>query len=151
MPNVPIYSANVVSPSALPGVRQQTPYRQMQAASIGPAENIKMGEALTSLGGEMMREVTLDQIATNEAAAKDFDAQHMAANQTVLDQYTSLKGKNAVEGFDDAAEKLGKLPQELEDKLQNPAQRQLVKHMAEMRTTAAMGQLAVHKRQQTDV
>lgn len=151
MPNVPVYSSNVVTPTALPGVRQQTPYRQMQAASIGPQENMRMGEALTAAGGELMREVTLDQIATNEAAAKDFDAQHMGANQAVLNEYMSLKGKNAVEGFDAAAEKLGKIPQELEDKLQNPAQRELVKHLSEMRMTSAMGQLAVHKREQTDV
>lgn len=151
MPNVPIYSSPTIAPTALPGVRQQTPYRQMQAAMIGPQEETNLGNALTAAGGEMLREVTLDQIQTNEAAAKDYDARQMASNQGVVNEFLKLQGKNALDSYDAAAKKIGEIPQELTDGLTNPAQQQLVKHTAEMRALAAKGQLDAHKLQQASV
>lgn len=151
MPNVPVYSSPSVEPTALPGVRQQTPYRMMQAATIGPTETLNAGRAMVQAGKEMAQEATYEQIQENEAAAKSFDAKQIGATQSVVDEFASKKGQDAIDGYDAAVDRIKQIPQEMADKLGNPAQAEIVKHTAEMRAYAAIGQLQSHKRQQVDV
>ena len=152
MPNVPVYSSPSVEPTALPGVRQQTPYRLMQAATIGPAEVANAGKMMQQAGKEIAQEVTYEQIQENEAAAKEFDGKQIGATQGVVDKFLSLKGSDATgPAFDEAVDTIKKIPQDMADNLANPAQAEIVKPGAKLRAYAAIGQLQAHKRQQVDV
>lgn len=151
MPNVPVYSSPSVEPTALPGVRQQTPYRLMQAATIGPSEVANAGKMMQQAGKEMAQEATYEQIQENEAAAKSFDAKQIGATQGVVDEFASKKGQDAIDGYQEAVDRVKKIPQDMADGLANPAQAEIVKHTAEMRAYAAISQLQGHKRQQVDV
>lgn len=155
MPQVPVYSSPTIAPNELPGVRQQTPYRMMQAAMAGPEEIAKAGQAITSLGAEQMRQITAEQITTNEARVKQHDADVMGDVQAVLydpnSGYMSQKGKNAVDGYQSTVERLQKIATERSDQLDNPAQQQLAASTTQMRIQAAIAQAGQHNAQQINV
>lgn len=151
MPNVPVYSTPQATPDALPGVRQQAPYRLMQAAEIGPAEAVRSGKAVMDAGSEMLREVTANQVQQNEAAAKDHDASLLGATSAILTEYQDLKGRNAVDAYQATVDKLNALPKDLGQTLQNPAQQEIVRTPTQLRIQAALNQATQHMQQQTDV
>jgi hypothetical protein len=155
---VPVYDTPEVAPQQLPGVRQQAPNRLIQNSTIGTQETQRLGQAVEGFGNAELQINTYDQIQQNEAAAKDYDAKHMAAIQGVLegsdDQpggYLNTKGQDAISGYQAAADKIKSLPQDLNNTLANPAQQRLVQNLAQMRTNSALAQLKTHQQQQTDV
>lgn len=159
MPNVPVYSNPSVAPNELPGVRQQTPYRLMQAAEIGPGQTMKTGQAMISGGAEVMRFVTQDQIQQNEAKAKEYDANLMGGIQAVLygspddpdSGFMNQKGKNAVDAHEDTVKKLQQLPIDQGQSLDNEAQQKLVKTSAQLRIQSAIAEANRHMSQQSTI
>lgn len=159
MPQVPIYDAPQVAPQNVPGFREQTPYRLTQSVSTGALEQQKAGRALSEAGKDVVQAATAEQIQQNEAAGKEYDANLMGAIQGVLygtpgdptSGYLNQKGKNAIDGYQDAAQALQQLPQKLSSSLSNPAQQQLVGPAAQMRVQAALTQAAQHAAQQNTV
>lgn len=159
MPNVPVYSTSQVAPSNLPDAREQTPYRLMQAAEAGPAEQQKFGQAVTGVGLEMMKQETLNQIQQNEIAAKNHDTAQVTSNDAILHGsddgtvpgFLSLKGNDAVTAFDDTVKKIKQVPVDLSQNLSNPAQQQLVQNTTQMRIDAALNQVKQHRDQQMQV
>ena len=162
MPNVPVYSSASVEPIALPGVRQQTPYRMMQAATLGPSETLAAGRAMLSAGKELAQEATLDQIHQNETQAKTFDTKHITSNDAVLygadnpdgshtKGFMDMQGQDAIDAYEATKKKLKDIPVSLGDGLQNPAQQQLVANTSELRTQGAMNQVESHYQRQVKV
>lgn len=159
MPNVPVYSTPQAAPDALAGVRQQTPYRLMQAAEIGPGQTVKAGRAMLEAGGELLKEATATQIQQNEAAAKEHDAGLMGAIQGVLygapgdptSGYLNQKGKNAVDAYGATVDKLNALAKDQSQTLQNPAQQEMVRTPTQIRVQAAVADAAKHMSQQSTV
>lgn len=159
MPNVPVYSTSQVAPTNLPDARQQTPYRMMQAAEAGPAEQQKLGQAVTGVGLEAAKQETLTQIQQNEIAAKDHDTAQVTANDAILHGsddgsvpgFLSLKGQDAANAYDDTVKKIKQVPVDLSQNLDNPAQQQLVQNTSQMRIDAALTQAKAHRDQQIQV
>lgn len=159
MPNVPVYGTSQVAPSALPDVRQQTPYRLMQAATAGPMEQQKLGQSITAAGAEAMKMATMDQIQQNEIVAKNHDTSQITANDAILHGsddgsipgFLSLKGQDAVTAFDDTVKKIKQVPVDLSQGLSNPAQQQLVQNTTQLRIDAALTQAKQHRDQQMQI
>lgn len=160
MPVVPTYNTPQVAPTNLPDVRQQTPYRMMQAGEIGPDEQIRAGQALQSAGKEGMAIATQNQIQQNEAKVKEYDANLMGAIQGVLygtpddpsSGYLNQKGGNAVgDTYDKTVQKLKDLPVQQGQDLSNPAQQEMAKNTSQLRIQAAITEATKHNAQQTNV
>ncbi len=159
MPNVPIYSTPTVAPGELPGIRQQTPYRMMQAAEIGPNQVAKLGNALTSAGVQTLDLMTHEQILTNEIKGKNFATSQVTGNDAIthgsddgkIPGYLSLKGEDAMKAYDETVAKLKQIPIDLAKDLDNPAQQQLVDNVSKMQLEAALNQVKAHRDQQIQV
>ena len=159
MPNVPVYSTPQAAPTNLPDARQQTPYRMMQSAQIGPQEQQRLGQSLTSAGTEVMNMATMEQIQQNEIAAKNHDTAQVTSNDAILHGsddgqipgYLNLKGQAAVDAFDDTVRKLKQVPTDLSQGLNNNAQQQLVQNTSQLRLDAALAQAKQHRAQQMQV
>jgi hypothetical protein len=156
MPNVPVYSAPTVAPQNVPDARQSTPFRLMQAAQIGPQEQMKTGQALTAAGVKGLEMATQDQIHQNEAKAKEFDAGLMGSIQGVLygtpddpaSGYVNKKGGNAVgDTLDKTVQKLQSLAATHSEGM-STAQQEMVKTTAQMRVQSAIQAAIQHRDQQ---
>jgi hypothetical protein len=158
MPVVPTINAPQVAPINLPGAEYQTPTRFLAESQVPGEQLSRLGQGMQKAGDELMAEATRQQININEAAAKDYDTKLMAGVQSVLygtpdapGGYLNTKGKDAIDAFDAAAKTLGQLPQDLAKDLQNPAQAELVKNVAQQRIQSAIVHATTHRSQQSDV
>lgn len=160
MPQVPVYSTPQALPDELPNVKQQTPYRMMQGAEIGPAQTKAMGQALTTLGKDVSDITTAEQIKQNEAAVKSNNANVMGDVQAILygtpDQpdsgYLNQKGNNATgDAFDTVVQRLQQIPQQRGQDLTNEAQQKLAHVPNQMVIQAAIKQATEHRNRQADV
>lgn len=159
MPLVPSYDNLTVGAQNLPDARQQTPYRMLQSAELGPGEQIRTGQAMQQAGAEFDREAVAKQIYTNEGKGKEYDANLIGAIQGVLHGtaddpttgYLAKRGKDAIDGYKDTVKALQDLPSKLADGLDNDAQRQMVKTAAQLRVQTAITQAAEHSSQQAKV
>jgi hypothetical protein len=164
MPNVPVYSTTQVAPSNLPDARQQTPRRLLQANELGPMEQQRLGQSLVSTGVEGLNMATMEQIQQNETAAKQFDVDHVTANDAILHGstdaqgnhipgYLDLKGAQAADPkvVADTEAKLRAVPQDLTQSLDNTAQQKLVAQTQQLRTQAALNMMNNHRARQLEV
>jgi hypothetical protein len=161
MPTVPSYNSQVapVQPSELPGAQASPPLHLAQMAQVADAINMR-GAAATENTGRDVSAIAADmQATTNEARAKEADAQATMAITQILhgdpDQpgsgYLNSTGKDAVDGAAGVQEQLSKVAQPIMDGMDNDRQRQLVSNAIQQRMTAAQGQIAAHAAQQNKV
>ena len=103
MPKVPMYDSPTVAPQELPVVRQSTPFRMMEAATIGPNQMIKAGQALDGFG---------TVVAQAQAASQN--ANLIAGQSGILhgspddpsSGYLNKKGQDAVDSYQDTVKAL---------------------------------------------
>ena len=106
MPKVPEYDSPTVGLQELPTVRQQTPNRMLLGASIGPEQQVRLGNAIQTFGN-----------GVHQAAATEADAQLIGSIQGILygtpdnptSGYLNQKGKNAVDTYQDTVKSLQNL------------------------------------------
>jgi hypothetical protein len=158
MPVVPTINTPSVAPIALPGATWETPTRILSESQVPGEQLSKFGQGTLKAGDELLDEATRQQININEAAAKDYDTKLMSGIQAVMygtpdkpGGYLSTKGKDALDTFDAAAKSVGQLPTDLAKGLENPAQAQLVKNIAQQRVQSAIVNATTHRSQQSDV
>lgn len=159
MPTVPTINAPSIATAALPTVRESTPGSLGVLAQQGGRELSALGGAATRFAGEMFDEATRLQIGKNEASVKDYDAKLMGAIQGVLygtsnapdTGFMSARGKNAVDAYDVTTSKLQGLGVELSKDLTNPAQQEMAKNAATLRTQSALVQAAQHRDRENEV
>jgi hypothetical protein len=140
MPSSPRATPRSVAPIGLPGATFQTPTRFLAESQVPGEQVSKFGAGMLRAGDELLSEATRQQIDLNEAAAKDYDAKLMGDprdpprnDPTSPDTgYLQAKGKDALDAFDATVQALNKLPADLSKDLQNPAQQDLVKHVAQL-------------------
>ena len=161
MPNVPVYNTPTVSPSDLPGFRQQAPSRTslMQSASLAGEQAEALGNAGVRAGVVALNIMTEEQIQANETRAKDFDTQQVTSNDAILHGsadgstkgFLALQGQAAVDAYDDTVKRLQSVPRDLSPGLENTTQQRLVSNTSQLRLNAAMTQAKIHRDQQLRV
>ena len=147
MPSIPIIDSPSVAPQPLPGVRQQVPSRLLLAASIGPEQQVRLGNAMQNFGN-----------GVHQAAAAEADANLIGAIQGVLygtpdnpnSGYLNQKGKNAVDTYQDTVKALQNLAPEQAKNLSGAASG-LAQTSTNLRVQSAIAQITQHNSQQTGV
>lgn len=147
MPTVPQYDSPTVGLQELPTVRQQTPNRMLLGATIGPEQQVRLGNAVQSFG-----------TGVHQAAAAEADAQTMGAIQGILygtpdnptSGYLNQKGKNAVDTYQDTVKSLQNLAPSQAQNLSGEASG-LAQTSTNMRVQSALAQITQHNAQQIGV
>ena len=147
MPTVPEYDNPTVGLQELPTVRQQTPNRMLLAASIGPEQQVRVGNAIQTLGN-----------GVHQAAAAEADAQLIGSIQGILygnpdnptSGYLNQKGKNAVDTYQDTVKSLQNLAPKQAQNLSGEASG-LAQTSTNLRVQSALAQITQHNAQQVGV
>jgi len=147
MPTIPTYDNPTVATQPLPAVRQQIPNRMLLAASIGPEQQVKLGQSIQNFGN-----------GVHQAAAAEADANLIGAIQGVLygtpdnpnSGYLNQKGKNAVDTYQDTVKALQNLAPDQAKNL-SPEAAGLAQTSTNLRVQSAIAQITQHNSQQTGV
>ena len=147
MPKVPEYDSPTVGLQELPTVRQQTPNRMLLGASIGPEQQVRLGNAVQAFGN-----------GVHQAAATEADAQLIGSIQGILygtpdnptSGYLNQKGKNAVDTYQDTVKSLQNLAPNQSQNLSGQASG-LAQTSTNLRVQSALAQITQHNAQQVGV
>ena len=147
MPKVPEYDSPTVGLQELPTVRQQTPNRMLLGASIGPEQQVRLGNAIQTFGN-----------GVHQAAATEADAQLIGSIQGILygtpdnptSGYLNQKGKNAVDTYQDTVKSLQNLAPKQAQNLSGEASG-LAQTSTNLRVQSALAQITQHNAQQVGV
>lgn len=107
----------------------------------------QFGDATVRAGDAAMRVGMTIRDSIDEAAAKDADVQFLQASQNVLhgqNGYLNTRGKDAVDGFQQANESLSAAANATLDGLQNDTQKKMFTQVAARNMIAFKGQMMEH-------
>lgn len=137
---VPEYNEFNVMPQQLPGVRLDSPYRAMQLAGMGMAQQEKVGQEVASAGAALNNIATAQQIQQNESDAKEAHAATLDNVSQILNDpdtgYLQRRGQDAISTTDDTIQAIKKAAQAAVDNAPNDATRRMVQ-AANMQTLPA--------------